>query len=93
MAVAGWRSDGDSGTLASPARGAAGTDADLLAAGWQAGIPHLPLGTVAPRGAAVAVAGAPARWAGGTGRAGGARQAQPGSAWEALLLASGRAPR
>ena len=89
MAVAGWRSDGDSGTLASPACGAAGTDADLLAAGWQAGIPHLPLGTVAPRGAAVAVAGAPARWAGGNGRAG---APQPGGAWEALLLASGRAP-
>ena len=89
MAVAGWRSDGDSGTLASPACGAAGTDADLLAAGWQAGIPHLPLGTLAPRGAALAVAGAPARLVGGNGRAG---APQPGGAWEALLLASGRAP-
>jgi hypothetical protein len=61
---------------------------ELLAAGWQAGIPHRPLRTIAPRG--VAVAGAPARGAGGNGRAG---VPPPDGAWEALLRASGRVPR
>jgi hypothetical protein len=58
---------------------------ELLAAGWQAGVPHRPLDTVVPvgpGGAAVAV----------TGTAGGPRLAPPG-AWEALLRASGRVPR
>ena len=58
---------------------------ELLAAGWQAGVPHLPLDTVVPVGsgaAAVAVADG----------AGGRRPAPPG-AWEALLRASGRVPR
>ena len=58
---------------------------ELLAAGWQAGMPHLPLDAVVPvgpGGAAVAVAG----------DAGGAHPAPPG-AWEALLRASGRVPR
>jgi hypothetical protein len=63
---------------------------ERLAAGWQAGIPHLPLGTVAPRRAAVAVAGVPARGTGGNGRA---AVAHPGGAWEVLLRASGRSPR
>ena len=57
---------------------------ELLAAGWQAGMPHLPLDAVAPvgpGGGAVAV----------VGDAGGRHPASPG-AWEALLSASGRAP-
>ncbi len=65
---------------------------ELLAAGWQAGVPHLPLDggvPVAPCGAAVAVAGAP------PGASGGASvpHAGPDGAWEALLRASGRIPR
>jgi len=71
---------------------------ELLAAGWQAGMPHLPLDAVvpaAPRGAAVAIAGAPARGARGNRRAGeaGAPATAPAGAWEALLRASGRIPR
>jgi uncharacterized protein (TIGR03083 family) len=65
---------------------------ELLAAGWQAGMPHLPLDAaapVAPCGAAVAVARVPA---GGSGAAGGPHPA-PAGAWEALLRASGRVPR
>jgi len=58
---------------------------ELLAAGWQAGMPHLPLDEVVPvgpGGAAVAVAG----------DAGGQHPASP-DAWAALLRASGRVPR
>src|SRR6516165_8061642 len=58
---------------------------ELLAAGWQAGMPYLPLDAVVPvgpGGATVAVAG----------DAGGPHPASPG-AWEALLRASGRVPR
>jgi len=58
---------------------------ELLAAGWQAGMPHLPLDAVVPvgpGGGAVAV----------VGDAGGRHPASPG-AWEALLSASGRVPR
>lgn len=62
---------------------------ELLAAGWRAGMPHLPLDTVAPYGAAVAAASVPAS---GAGRSGGPRPA-PSGAWEILLRASGRAPR
>jgi uncharacterized protein (TIGR03083 family) len=59
---------------------------ELLAAGWQAGMPHLPLGAsvpVAPCGAAVVGAGGPARGGSGAGHEG---------AWQALLRASGRVP-
>ena len=69
---------------------------ELLAAGWRAGMPHLPLDTgvaMAPCGAAV---GAPVAVAGGAGR----RRGHPGpgavahgGAWPALLRASGRIPR
>jgi len=65
---------------------------ELLAAGWQAGMPHLPLDTVVPvgpGGAAVAAASVPASGAGGPR---GPHPASPG-AWEILLRASGRAPR
>ena len=58
---------------------------EVVAVGWQAGVPHRPLDTVvpvAPGGAAVAVMGG----------AGAPRPAPPG-AWEALLRASGRVPR
>jgi Mycothiol maleylpyruvate isomerase N-terminal domain len=70
---------------------------ELLAAGWQAGMPHLPLDIrmhVASCGAAVAGAGG----AGGAG-AGGAANGHPHAgashegAWQALLRASGRFPR
>jgi hypothetical protein len=64
---------------------------ELLAAGWRAGVPHLPLGAgvpVAPCGAVAA--GAPVA----AGRAAAARGPHPvGGAWEALLYASGRLPR
>ncbi len=63
---------------------------ELLAAGWQAGVPQLPLdcsAPVAPCGAAVA-GGAVAPRGPGTGRG-----PYPGAgAWEALLRASGRLP-
>jgi len=64
---------------------------ELLAAGWQAGMPYLPLGSVVPAaaarcGAAVAGARVPA------GGAGAPHTALAG-AWEALLRASGRIPR
>ncbi len=59
---------------------------DILAAGWQAGMPHLPLGVpvaVATGGAAVGGGTAAQRAAGGAWPAGNA-------AWRALLRASGR---
>jgi hypothetical protein len=62
-------------------------DPDIVAAGWQAGMPHLPFGLPA----AVAVCGAAT--AGGSvvaeGSAGGAWPAG-NAAWRALLRASGR---
>ena len=58
---------------------------ELLAAGWRAGVPYLPLAAVVP----VGPDGTGATVAGG---AGGPRLA-PAGAWEALLRASGRAPR
>jgi hypothetical protein len=58
---------------------------ELLAAGWQAGVPHLPLDTVVPVGSGAAAAAV-------ADGAGGRRPAPPG-AWEALLRASGRVPR
>jgi len=67
---------------------------DLLAAGWQAGMPHLPLGAglhaaSCAAGAAVAIAAA-----GGPGRGRPGRGAAAGEgAWPALLRASGRLPR
>jgi len=63
---------------------------ELVAAGWQAGMPHLPLdcgAPVAPCGAAVAGAGVAF---GGPGTARGPSPAA--GAWEALLRASGRLP-
>jgi mycothiol maleylpyruvate isomerase-like protein len=63
---------------------------ELLAAGWQAGMPHLPLDTgvpVAARGATVG--GAAVAGAGGHSRAGTGHE----GAWQALLRASGRLPR
>ena len=67
---------------------------ELLAAGWRAGMPHLPLDAglpVAPCGAAVGAAVAVA--AAGPGP----RPPRPGaaapSAWPALLRACGRVPR
>ena len=75
---------------------------ELLAAGWQAGMPHLPLAArvpVASCGAAVAGVPVPAGRpvaAGGPVAAGrgAARGPYPAAgAWEALLHASGRLPR
>ncbi len=69
---------------------------EILVAGWQAGMPHLPLETgvaVAPCGA-VAGSGTPGRAGSGAGAVPGAG-AGPGAAagaWQALLRASGRAP-
>jgi len=59
---------------------------DILAAGWRAGMPHLPLGVpvaVATRGAVASGGTAAPRGAGGAWPAGNA-------AWRALLRASGR---
>lgn len=69
---------------------------ELLAAGWQAGMPHLPLDTrvhvaacgAAVAGAVVAGAGGPAN---GHARAGAVAGHE--GAWQALLRASGRLPR
>jgi len=72
---------------------------ELLAAGWQAGVPHLPLDArvhVAPCGAAVAGAAAASA---AVAVAGGAANGHPhegashDGAWQALLRASGRLPR
>ena len=67
---------------------------ELLAAGWQAGMPHLPLGAglraascAAGAAVAIAAAGGPGR-----GRPGRGAAADEG-AWPALLRASGRLPR
>ena len=57
-------------------------DAGILVAGWQAGMPHLPLGEPL----AVAACGAPA--AGPAGRGG--VLAGSGTGWRVLLRASGR---
>jgi hypothetical protein len=57
---------------------------EILVAGWQVGVPHLPLGAsvaVAPCGAAV----------GGAGNGAGLRSRAAGG-WQALLRASGRLP-
>jgi uncharacterized protein (TIGR03083 family) len=70
---------------------------ELLAVGWQAGVPHLPLGAglhAAPCGAA---AGGPATGGRATGgrATGGPASGRSGAgegAWEALLRASGRLP-
>jgi len=67
---------------------------ELLASGWRAGMPHLPLDArmaVAPCGAAV---GALVAGAAGQGRGHpGPGAAAHGGAWLALLRASGRIPR
>ena len=58
---------------------------EVLAAGWRAGMPHLPLNAsvaLAPCGAAV----------GGTGNPPGSGAAADDGAWQALLRASGRVP-
>ena len=57
---------------------------ELLAAGWQAGMPHLPLAAVVPAGAGAAAGRVPA---------GAGPRTAPAGAWEALLRASGRVPR
>jgi hypothetical protein len=62
---------------------------ELLAAGWRAGMPHLPLGAGVPVAPCGAVAGAPAR---GAARVFAAPSAWPVGAWQALLRASGRLP-
>jgi len=65
---------------------------DLLVAGWQAGMPQLPLGLAV----AVATCGAPAVGRGGhetvvvAGGGGGGPEPAGGAAWRALLRASGR---
>ncbi|MBO0814027.1 MAG: maleylpyruvate isomerase N-terminal domain-containing protein [Actinobacteria bacterium] len=56
---------------------------ELLAAGWQAFMPHLRMEVVVPAAPCVAVARVPA----------GSRQPAPPGTWEAVLCASGRAPR
>ena len=73
---------------------------ELLAAGWRAGMPHLPLATavtVAPNVAAVAGARANggSRASGGSRSNGGSRAGTVGreGAWQAMLRASGRPPR
>jgi hypothetical protein len=62
---------------------------ELLAAGWQAFMPHLRLEVVVPVAPCVAVAHVPVGCVSG---AGGRPPAPPGS-WEAMLCATGRAPR
>ena len=57
---------------------------ELLAAGWQAGMPHLPPAAVVPAGAGAAAGRVPA---------GAGPRTAPAGAWEALLRASGRVPR
>ena len=67
-------------------------DPDLLAAGWQAGMPHLPLGVpvaVATCGAGPASGSVVTAERGGAGLAGLAGPAGTG-AWRSLLRASGR---
>src|SRR5262249_34356043 len=77
---------------------------ELLAAGWQAGLPHLPLDNpvhVASCGAAVAGTAVAGTATAGTAVAvaGGAANGHPHAgaghegAWQALLRASGRVPR
>ncbi len=72
---------------------------ELLAAGWQAGVPHLPLDArlhAAPCGAGVAgapAAGAPAAGVGGPANGRSHAGAGHEGAWQALLHASGRLPR
>jgi uncharacterized protein (TIGR03083 family) len=69
---------------------------DLLAAGWRAGMPHLPLGQPAavvacgaPAGQGTGQAGVTAPGGSAAGRAGAGEPAGTG-AWRALLQASGR---
>jgi len=67
---------------------------EILVAGWQAGMPHLPLDAgvaVAPCGVAAGGAAAGGVAAGGAGRPAGSAIAANG-AWRALLRASGRLP-
>jgi len=72
---------------------------EVLAAGWQAGVPHLPLDArvhVAPCGAAVAgsaAASAAVAVAGGAANGHPHEGASHEGAWQALLRASGRLPR
>jgi uncharacterized protein (TIGR03083 family) len=59
-------------------------DSDILAAGWQAGMPHLPLGLTVAVAACGATTGGRGRGRSVTDRAAG------GGSWQALLRASGR---